>query len=196
MPRRKKPPLSIYLAIERRAPKLRRRASIHLMECRREVTVARETELQAQCREIVVLVDQIERPRESEAQLIAVEWYPFDLLEHLRQIHRRSTADFSRDVSQCPTPPRRTREHELRPVGKALVMDARSRRTRRPRTDRSPHERQRETLGLQGFGEALAKAVPQQHDQCLCPRIDAQPLRPKREHPAADEEASRLQLPQ
>src|SRR5581483_7325895 len=191
MPRRKNLPLSNYLAIQRRAPKRCRRAPIHLMEGRREVTVAGKAKLEAEGGEVIVLVDEIERSRESQAQLIAVEWYPFDLLEHLRQIHRRSSAHLGRDFGQRPTPTRLSREHELRPVGEALAMDARSRRPGRPRTHRSSHERQRDTLDLQGLGEALAKAVPQQHDQRLRPRIDAQPLRPKRERSATDEETSR-----
>ena len=48
--------------------------------------MARESELERQCREILVMRKLLEGPRQPQAQMIAVQRQAFDLLEELGEI--------------------------------------------------------------------------------------------------------------
>ena len=52
------------------------------------MTVAGETEVSAQRREIVVFAEQVQRLREPQSQLILIQRHRFYLLENLREVHR------------------------------------------------------------------------------------------------------------
>ena len=71
------------------------RAAVGLLERCREVTMAGEAEVQREGGYIVVLRDQVQRPRQAQAKVIAIQRESFDLLECLRQVHGGS-ADFRR----------------------------------------------------------------------------------------------------
>ena len=64
------------------------RAAVDLAERRREVAVAGEAEVESERGEVVVLREQVQRPRETQPEMIAIERQALDLLEHLREIHR------------------------------------------------------------------------------------------------------------
>jgi hypothetical protein len=54
------------------------------------MAVAGKTKVQAQGRKILVAGEQIERSRQPQAQLVAIQRETFDLLENLGEVHRRA----------------------------------------------------------------------------------------------------------
>ena len=70
----------------RRAAELAGGLPVELAERGGEMTVARESEIEAEAGQILVAAEQMQRPRESQTQLIPVERQAFNVLEHLRQI--------------------------------------------------------------------------------------------------------------
>ena len=52
------------------------------------MAVAGEAEVEPEGGQIVVLRKEVERARETQAQLVAIERHALDLLEHLRQVDR------------------------------------------------------------------------------------------------------------
>src|SRR3954468_1929310 len=71
--------------------------AVVLLERRREMAVARKAEVRGQPGQVVALRELVERAREAQPQVVAIQRQAFHLLEHLREIHRR-TADFRRDL--------------------------------------------------------------------------------------------------
>src|SRR6187401_36111 len=69
----------------------RRRSTIKLLERSGEVAVTRESKMQGEVGEIVILRDQIQCSREPQPQVIAIERQAFDLLKSLGEIHGGST---------------------------------------------------------------------------------------------------------
>src|SRR5262245_24746071 len=120
------------------------------------MTVAVETEVQAQGREIVILRKQCERPRESEPQLVAIERHPLDLLKHLREVHG-GMAHFGCNLRQCPASRGIAGEHELGPVREPLSPDTCARSMRRARPQGASGKCQCEALSV----ERLAGPVSQ-----------------------------------
>src|SRR5262245_54943875 len=72
-----------------RAPEGRRRAAVGLLECGAEMAVAVEAEVETQRCQVVVLRQEIERARQSQPHLVAIQRKAFDLLKDLRQINGR-----------------------------------------------------------------------------------------------------------
>src|SRR5687768_18022076 len=89
------------LAEIQRALKLGGRAAVGLAKSGAEMAVAGEAQIHAQCGEILRLAEQLERPRQPQAQLIAIQGRAFELLKHLSQINRRY-ADLRADVCERP----------------------------------------------------------------------------------------------
>ena len=87
------------------------------------MAVTGETQVEAQGRQIVVLTNQVERPRKPQPQLVAIERHAFDPLKHLREIDRRST-DFGGYLGECPAPRKIAGDHELHAIDEALLADA------------------------------------------------------------------------
>src|SRR5713101_6335163 len=85
------------LTVERRLSESRRRSAVGLSEGGAEMTVAGEAEIEAQGRQIIVLIDQIKRSREPQPHLVAIERHTLDPLEDLREVDRGS-ADFGGDL--------------------------------------------------------------------------------------------------
>jgi len=61
---------------------------VELAERGAEMTVARESEVEAETGEILAATKEMKRPRETQTQLIPVERESFCLLKHLREIDR------------------------------------------------------------------------------------------------------------
>ena len=106
-----------------RALEFRWRSSIDLPECRTEMAVAGEAEVHAERRQIVLAAKQVQRPRQPQAQMVAIERHRLDLLEHLRQINRRYP-DFGGDLGQRPAPRQIRGQHELGAVDQLLPAGA------------------------------------------------------------------------
>src|SRR5438876_4982890 len=103
------------LPAQRRLPEFRRRAPISLAEGSTEMTMAGEAKLQTQSSKVVILRKQIQRPSQSQPQLIAIQRYAFHLLKNLRKVNRRA-AHLSADLRQSPTPRQIIHQHQLHPV--------------------------------------------------------------------------------
>ena len=58
------------------------------------------------------MAEQMQRARQPQPQLIAIERHGLDLLENLRQIDRRD-ADLRRDLAQRPAPRQIRGQHQL-----------------------------------------------------------------------------------
>jgi len=69
--------------------KFGRGTPVKLAESSAEMTVAGKTEIEGQSRQVVVVCEEIERPRHSQSQLILVERQALHLLEDLCEVNRR-----------------------------------------------------------------------------------------------------------
>ena len=98
--------------MQRQLPELRGRTAVNLAERGAEMTVAGEAEVEAKSGQVVILPEEIQRPREPQSQLVAIQRQTFDLLEDLRQINRRA-AHFGGDLGQRPASRQIARQHEL-----------------------------------------------------------------------------------
>jgi hypothetical protein len=65
------------------------------------MAVTGKAQVETQAGEVVILTQQIQRPRQPQAQLIAVQWHTLHLLEQLSEIYRRD-ADLDCDLGQSP----------------------------------------------------------------------------------------------
>src|SRR4051812_48267152 len=139
------------------------------------MAVAGEAELQAQRGEIVVLAEQIEGPREAQAQLIPIQRHAFHLLKDLREIYGRA-ADLGGDLSERPAARQICREYELHSIHEFLPTHARLCVPLCAWPERTTHECQRQTLGFQLLRDTATQTVPKKRDERLRARIDAQPL--------------------
>jgi hypothetical protein len=81
--------------------------------------MAGEAEIEAKCGQVVILPEKIQRSREPQAQLIAVQGLTFHLLEDLREIYR-GAAYFGGDLGQCPSPGEIARQYKLGPIHQQL----------------------------------------------------------------------------
>ena len=124
------------------------------------MTMAVETEVETQRREVVILREELQRPRESQPQLVAIERDPFDLLEYLREVNRRM-ADLGRNLRQGPPSRRIACEDEFCPVCEPLPSETPTWDMGGARSQRSSGKRQREAFGFERLRDALSKAVPQ-----------------------------------
>jgi hypothetical protein len=140
--------------------------------------VAIEPEIQAQGRQVVISREKLQRSRQPQPQLIAIQGDPFNLLEYLREVHR-GTPNFGRDLGKRPSSCRIAREYEFRPVGEPLSLDTRTWNMGGSYSQGSLGECQREALRFQRFRNPLTQAVPQQRDEHLSPWIDPQTLPPE-----------------
>ena len=150
------------------------------------MTVARESEIEAETGEILVSAEETERPCETQTQLIPVKRQALYLLEHLREIDRRHTG-LSRDLAQRPAPPEFGRQDELRAVDEFLPTETPARGVRGALAERATHERQHKDFRFQRFGALGLQAVADKRDHGLGARVDPQPLAAKRHSgPAAE----------
>src|SRR5262245_47515233 len=88
-------------------------------------------------------------------------------------------ACFGRNLRKRPASCGIAGEYQLRPVREPLASGTPARRMRGPPSQRSPDERQGEALSFQRLGEALSKAMPEQRDERLSPRVYPQTLPPE-----------------
>src|SRR6266567_6586826 len=96
------------LPAEGGALKVGRRSTVGLAECSTEVAVTGKAQVQAQCRQVVVMLKQVKGPCKPQPQLITIKRHALHLLKDLREIDRR-TVNFSCNFRQCPTPRQVTR---------------------------------------------------------------------------------------
>src|SRR5436190_1318389 len=125
-----------------------------LSERRREMTVARETQVLGKIRQVVVPDDEIERSRQAQPQVIAIERQTLYLLKHLREIHGRAT-DLARDPGQRPAARQISRQQHLRPVYQPTARTTCTRDTRGARPEGARHQCERQSLGLEWFNAAF-----------------------------------------
>src|SRR5690242_15293128 len=78
------------LAAQRGPLELGGGTTVNLAERCTEMAVAGEAELQTESGQVVILRQKIQRTRQPQAQLIAVQGETFDLLEDLREINGRA----------------------------------------------------------------------------------------------------------
>jgi hypothetical protein len=181
------------LAMESRVPELGGGTAVGRPECGAEVTVAGEAKVQAQRREVVVLSEKIERPRQPQPQLVAIQGQTFYLLEDLCEIHGRAP-HFIGDVGQSPAPRQVTGQHELRPIHEPLAAGTCAGRVRRAGPERPLRQGQRQALCLKGLSGVLTQAVPQDRHERLSPRVNPQALWEEREPPTIAQERARRQF--
>src|SRR5687767_14839477 len=79
--------LSRSLASSDAFPELGRRDSVRLPERGREMAVTRKSEVLGKGRKIGALRHQVQRARQPQPQVVAIERQSLDLLERLRQVH-------------------------------------------------------------------------------------------------------------
>lgn len=84
-----------------RSPESSRRVPVCLAESGAEMTMAGKTQIHAQVGEIVISIEKVESPCQSQAQLIAIQRHTFHLLEYLSQVYGRNP-HFLRDLGKCP----------------------------------------------------------------------------------------------
>lgn len=125
------------------------------------MTVAGETEFQAQSGKIAVVREKIESTREPQAQLVAIQRQTFDLLENLREIDRRA-ANFGSDFGKSPAAAQIAGEHQLNAVDEALTAETCAGGVGRTWAEGALQECQREALGLERLGYAVPQAVTEQ----------------------------------
>src|SRR5882762_2553864 len=82
-----------FLTPQNGLPEFRRRAAVGFAERGAEVAVAGKAKVEAEGCEVVILSEKIQRARQAQSQLIAIQGHAFDLLENLREINR-GAADF------------------------------------------------------------------------------------------------------
>ena len=112
--------------------------------------MAGEAEVQAQGGEVVVLPEKIQRTRQAQPQLVAIQGQAFDLLEDLGQVHG-GAAHLCGDLGQRPAACQITGEHELGPVHQALASDTGAGDVRGARPQRPLHQGQGQGFRFQGF---------------------------------------------
>src|SRR5258706_9055812 len=169
--------------IQRRLPKLRGRTTVSSSECGTKMAVAGEAEMQAQCGQIVILREEIQGPRQSKTQLVAIQRHTFHLLEDLCEIDR-GAAHISSNLSQRPSPCQIARQHEFGPVHQLLTSDTGSSCVRGAGPQRALHQGQGNALCLQRLRDVPTQAMPQQRDEQLSSRINAKTLSTKCERRA------------
>src|SRR5882757_234350 len=130
---------------KRRLPELRGRTAVSLAECGAEVAVTGEAEVKAQGCQIVVPCQKIQRTRQPQPQLVAIQRYAFDLLEDLSEIDGRA-AYFSSNPGQGPASRGVAHEHELDPIHQTLMSSAGARCVGGAWAQRSPYQGQGEAL--------------------------------------------------
>lgn len=163
------------------ALKLPGRAAVGLSERRRKMTVARETEVQAERREVIVSRQEVESAGEPQAQLVSVQRHTFNLLEYLGEVHG-GDADFGRDLGQSPAPTQVRCQDELGPVDELLPSRCSTRRVRGALTQCTSYESKHQGLRFQGLGDGPAlQPMSQQCDQRLSTRIDTKALPAERQ---------------
>jgi hypothetical protein len=109
---------------------------VGMAESGAEMTVAGETEIQAQGRQVIVLTNQIERPGEPQPQLVTIQRHAFDPLEDLRKIDRRS-ANLCGNFVERPAPREITCKCQFYAIDQELALaacDVRGPRARWART--------------------------------------------------------------
>jgi hypothetical protein len=85
-----------------------------------EVAVAGKPEIQTETCQVIIFAEEIERPGQAQAQLIAIKRKSFHLLENLCEINRRPMY-FRGYFPQSPAPRQITSENKLDPVHQALT---------------------------------------------------------------------------
>src|SRR5215510_7555763 len=103
-------------------------------------------------------------------------------------------ANLGGNLAQCPAASQVTRQHQLGSIDEPLLNGTGDWRVRRPRSQRAPGQRERETLRLQRFSDVRAKAVSKQRRKGLCSRVNAQALLSKRDAPAFMQQAQGRQF--
>src|SRR5258706_16122698 len=103
------------------------------------MAVAGEAQIQTKRGEVVVLRDEVERAREAQAPLVAIERHAFDGLENPREMHRRA-AHLRGDLGERPAPRGIAREDELGAIDKALVARTPVGFMGWARSQRTPHQ--------------------------------------------------------
>src|SRR6187399_774016 len=128
--------------------------TIMLLERRREMAVARETQVVSKVRQVVPPDDEIERARQAQPQVVAIERQTLHLLEHLREIHGGS-ADFARDPGQRPAARQISRQQHFRPIYQPAARTTCTRNTRGARPEGARYQSERQSLGFKRFYAAL-----------------------------------------
>src|SRR5215468_8206076 len=146
------------LALQRGLPESGRRTPVSLAEGGAEMTVTGEAKMERQGRQVIVLAKQIERSREPQPQLIAIERHAFDPLEGLREIDRRS-ANLCGNLMQRPAPREIAGQHQFYAIDQALLAETGTGGVRCARPEGTLGEHQGQALGLQGLGNALVKTM-------------------------------------
>ena len=81
------------------------------------MAMARESEIETQSRQVVILCDEIERPSEPQAEMIPIKRHTFHLLEHLREIYTR-VANGGGEISERPASRQVSGKHQLGAIDK------------------------------------------------------------------------------
>ena len=112
------------------------------------MAVAVEPEVQAQRREVVISREKLQRSRQPQPQLVAIQGDPLNLLEYLREVHR-GTPNLGRDLGKRPSSCWIAREYEFRPVSEPLSSSTRTWNVGGSYSQGTCGECQREALRLQ-----------------------------------------------
>ena len=140
-----------------------------------------------------VLRQQIERTRQPQALLIAIERHALNLLKDLRQVDGR-VADFGAERRERPPPGQIGRERDLRAVDDPAQTGRRAWHVRRARSERPAEERQRARFVVERCVRMVPQTMTERRGQRLRPWIDAQPLPLKRDGRPIVEQRARHQL--
>src|SRR6266851_6373052 len=116
-----------------------RRTSVGRAECGAEMAVAGKAEIKAESGQVIILRERVQRPCKPESQLITIQWEPFHLLEHLREINW-GTAHFRCDFSKCPASRQIAGQHKFHPIDQPLSANAGAGCVGGARTERTPNE--------------------------------------------------------
>ena len=154
-----------------------------------EMAVAGEAQVEARAVRSSYSAEQVERARQAQAQVVAIQRQALHLLEHLREIHRRA-ADFGGDLGQRPAPrqiARRAPPWRDRPAAAVPTLAPGACVVRGP-SARCTSVSARLSASS-GSAMPFVQAVPQQHHQRLRARIDAQALLVEGERRAVAQQA-------
>jgi hypothetical protein len=137
--------------------------------------VAGEAEVEAERGEIVGLRQQVQRPRQAQVQLVAIERHAFDGLEDLGEVDRRAP-HLGGDLGQGPATGRIGAKHKLGAVGEPTASRRPADGAAGARSESAAGQGEGETLGLQRLEGAGGEAVAELGGQRLGLRVDAAAL--------------------
>src|SRR5215471_7506949 len=112
--------------------------------------MAGKTEIERQGGEVIAPRQQVQSARQPQPEVVAVQRYAFDLLEHLGEVDGR-TAYLSGDVGERPASAEIAGEQDLDPINQPLPPVCGSGLVRCAWSEAATHEGQEETLGLERF---------------------------------------------